>query len=51
VNENKVYGQLSMMELLLQEHREGKLHLSDLVRSLNKRIDTVNKEFAKKVLR
>lgn len=51
MNENKVYGQLSMLESLLQQHREGKLNLSDLVRSLNKRMDTVNKEFAKKVLR
>lgn len=44
MNENKVYGNLNMIELLLEEHRKGKLSLKDLTRSLNKRMGEINKE-------
>ncbi|MBG9828516.1 hypothetical protein [Bacillus wiedmannii] len=44
MNENKVYGALNLMELLIDEHRHNKLNLKDLVRSLGKQMRKLEEE-------
>ncbi|WP_144651030.1 hypothetical protein [Bacillus cereus] len=44
IDKDKVYEALSLMELLINEHRHNKLNLKDLVRSLGKQMRKLEEE-------
>ncbi|KIP28237.1 hypothetical protein [Bacillus cereus] len=47
MNENKVYGNLNMISLMMDQHRKGKLNIKDLVRSMDKRVKEIKEELKK----